>query len=141
MKNIKGRFVALLEIPDEDVSKFGICGGNQVEDRIYELDKMIEKPPLSEAPSRLSIVGRYLLTPKIFEFLEQTEPGKGNEIQLTDAMAKLMAAEGFIGYEFEGKRYDAGDKFGFIQANIAYALKRPEIAPRLKAYMKEVLKE
>ena len=100
---------------------------------------MVEKPKLEEAPSHLAIVGRYLLTPKIFNYLESAAPGKGGEIQLTDAMARLMKDEGFIGYLFEGKRYDAGDKFGFIQANIAYALKRPDIAPRLKAYLKELL--
>lgn len=130
--------VGVMEVPDEDVPKFGICGGKRIDNRVLDLNVMVEKPKLSEAPSKLAIVGRYLLTPKIFEFLEKQTPGKGGEIQLTDAMAKLMASEGFIGYEFEGERYDAGDKFGFIQANIAYALKRPDIAPRLMEYMREV---
>lgn len=133
--------VALLEVPDQDVSKFGICGGKQIEPRVYELDKMVEKPKLSDAPSNMSIVGRYVLTPKIFEYLEKTIPGRGGEIQLTDAMAKLMYEEGFIGYQFEGRRYDAGDKFGFIQANIAYAMKRPDISPRLLEYMREILND
>lgn len=133
--------VAVMQVPDEDVPKFGICGGRAVEPRVMELNQMVEKPKLAEAPSKLAIVGRYILTPKIFDFLEQTDPGKGGEIQLTDAMAKLMKAEGFIGYEFEGSRYDAGDKFGFIQANIAYSLKRPDIAPRLRAYMHELVNE
>lgn len=133
--------VATMQVSEDDVSKFGICGGRSIEPRVMELNQMVEKPKLSEAPSRLAIVGRYILTSRIFEFLEQTDPGKGGEIQLTDAMAKLMKAEGFIGYEFEGNRYDAGDKFGFIQANIAYSLKRPDIASKLRAYMEQLVKE
>ena len=133
--------VALMEVSEQYVPKFGICGGKLIEPRVMDLDKMVEKPKLSEAPSNLAIVGRYVLSPKIFDYLEKTTAGKGGEIQLTDAMAKLMYDEGFIGYEFEGKRYDAGDKFGFIQANIAYAMKRPDIAPRLKQYMREILAE
>lgn len=128
--------VALMEVPDEDVSKFGVCAGKKIADRITEITTMVEKPKLEDAPSRTVIVGRYILTPRIFSILEETDPGKGGEIQLTDAMAKLMKEEGFLGYEFEGDRYDAGDKFGFLQANIAYAMKRPDIAPRLMEYMK-----
>lgn len=131
--------VALMEVPDYDVSKFGICAGNQIADRVLELNTMVEKPKLSEAPSKKAIVGRYILTPEIFEMLEKTTPGKGGEIQLTDAMSRLMKRDGFIGYEFEGKRYDAGDQFGYIQANIAYALKRPEIAEKLKNYLKTLV--
>lgn len=131
--------VALMEIAEEDLSKFGVCGGKKVADRVYELNQMVEKPQPKDAPSKLAIVGRYILTPDIFEILEETDPGKGGEIQLTDAMAKLMKRQGFIGYEFEGQRYDAGDKLGFVQANIAYALKRPEIAGRLREYMKSVI--
>lgn len=131
--------VALMEVADYDVSKFGICAGKQIADRVLELNTMVEKPKLSEAPSKKAIVGRYILTPEIFEMLEQTTPGKGGEIQLTDAMSRLMKKDGFIGYEFEGKRYDAGDQFGYIQANIAYALKRPEIAEKLKNYLKTLV--
>ena len=131
--------VALMQVAEEDVSKFGICGGKRIADRVLELDRMVEKPALQDAPSRLAIVGRYVLTPEIFDILEKTQPGKSSEIQLTDAMAKLMQQQGFIGYEFEGRRYDAGDKFGFVQANIAYALKNPEIAPRLREYMRSVI--
>lgn len=138
-KKYKKSVVALMEVPDEDVSKFGICGGKQIDARTLELNVMVEKPKLSEAPSKLAIVGRYILTPRIFEILEKTDPGKGGEIQLTDAMAKLMREEGFIGYKFEGARYDAGDKFGFIQANLAYSLKRRDIGPRLMQYMREIV--
>jgi UTP--glucose-1-phosphate uridylyltransferase len=131
--------VGLSRVGMEDVSKFGICGGHQIEDRVLDLDTMVEKPSIEEAPSQLAIVGRYILKPSIFKYLEETKPGKGGEIQLTDAMARMMKVEGFTGYEFIGDRYDAGDKFGFLQASIAYALKRRDIAPKLRAYMKEVL--
>jgi UTP--glucose-1-phosphate uridylyltransferase len=133
--------VALMEVPDEDVSKFGICGGRKIADRITDLNTMVEKPPLSEAPSKKAIVGRYILTPRIFDILEKTAPGKAGEIQLTDAMSKLMQEEGFLGYEFLGNRYDAGDKFGFIQANINYALKHPEVGSKLKSYLKKLVTE
>jgi UTP--glucose-1-phosphate uridylyltransferase len=102
---------------------------------------MVEKPPISEAPSRLAIVGRYILTPRIFKILEETQPGRGGEIQLTDAMATLMKEEGFIGYQFEGQRFDAGDKFGFIQANIFYAMKNPAIRPKLLQYMQGLVNQ
>ncbi len=133
--------VALMEVSDEDVPKFGICGGKLLSQRVTQLNAMVEKPRLAEAPSKMAIVGRYILTPRIFEILENQTPGKGNEIQLTDAMAKLMKEEGFLGYQFEGLRYDAGDKFGFLQANIAYALKRPDIGPKLVRYMREVIQQ
>jgi UTP--glucose-1-phosphate uridylyltransferase len=135
----KKSVVALMEVSDLDVPKFGICGGKKIADRIIEIDTMVEKPQLEDAPSKLAIVGRYILTPRIFDILEQTDPGKGGEIQLTDAMCRLMKEEGFIGYEFQGQRYDAGDKFGYLQANIAYALKRPDIAPRLLEYMRTLI--
>lgn len=132
--------VALMEVAPEEVSKFGICAGKSIGDRLFDLSMMVEKPDLKDAPSRLAIVGRYILTPEIFTILEQTAPGKSGEIQLTDALEKLMKKEGVLGYTFEGDRYDAGDKFGFLQANIAYGLKRPDIAPRLREYMSRICK-
>ena len=131
--------VGLMEVSDEDVSKFGNCSGRMLDDRCMEIEKMVEKPKATETTSRLAIVGRYILTPKIFEYLENQEPGKGGEIQITDAMARLMKDEGFIGYKFEGTRYDAGDKFGFLQANIGYAMKNPDLASKLREYMKEII--
>lgn len=133
--------VALMRVPDEDVPRFGICGGHAISERAYMLDTMVEKPSLDEAPSNLAIVGRYILKPSIFKYLEETAVGKGGELQLTDAMERMMKVEGFVGYEFTGDRYDAGDKFGFLQANIAYGLKRRDIAPRLRAYMAKVISE
>lgn len=135
----KKSVVALMEVPKEDIKKFGICGGKQIADRIIDLDAMVEKPDANSAPSNLAIVGRYVLTPQIFEILSNQKPGAGGEIQLTDAMAELMRREGFIGYKFEGQRYDAGDKFGFIQANIAYAMKRPQLASKLADYMRTLV--
>jgi UTP--glucose-1-phosphate uridylyltransferase len=130
--------VALMRVSEDDVSKFGICGGEPIGERELLLDTMVEKPSPSAAPSNLAIVGRYILKPEIFSMIESTPPGRNGEIQLTDAMARMMAEDGFIGYEFTGDRYDAGDKFGFLQASIAFALKRRDIAPKLKAYLKEL---
>lgn len=135
----KSSVVALMRVPDEDVPRFGICSGQLAEERVLSLDTMVEKPSLADAPSNLAIVGRYILQPSIFRYLETAQPGKAGEIQLTDAMARMMREEGFIGYEFHGKRYDAGDKLGFLQASIAYALKRRDIGPRLKAFMRELV--
>lgn len=133
--------VALMRVGNDDVSKFGICGGHPTSERVYNLDTMVEKPSLQDAPSNLAIVGRYVLKPSIFKYLQEIGAGKGGEIQLTDAMAKMMKVEGFVGYEFSGERYDAGDKFGFLQANIAFGLKRRDIAPKLKSYIKELASE
>jgi UTP--glucose-1-phosphate uridylyltransferase len=130
--------VALMEVPDKDISKFGICAGKAIDDHALSLSTMVEKPAPGDAPSNLAIVGRYILTPRIFNILEDTIPGKGGEIQLTDAMAILMREEGFIGYKFKGQRFDAGDKFGFIQANIYYALKNPKLKPLLLEYMRQL---
>ena len=131
--------VALMRVPDEEVPRFGIVGGHAVKERCYSLDTMVEKPSLADAPSNLAIVGRYILKPSIFKYLEEIEPGKGGEIQLTDAMARMMKVEGFVGYEFKGQRYDAGDKFGFLQAAISFGLKRRDIGPKLKSFMHEIL--
>jgi len=133
--------VALMRAPEDEVSVFGVCGGQAVGDRCYELDTMIEKPSLAEAPSNLVIFGRYILKPEIFKYLEGTGVGSEGEIQLTDAMAQLKKDDGFIGYEFTGNRFDAGDQLGFLQANLAYGLKRRDIGPRLKAYMREILEQ
>lgn len=130
--------VALMRVGNDELSQFGICGGQSVSNRVFELDTMIEKPSSKEAPSNLAIIGRYILKPSIFKYLEGTEPDQEGEIQLTDAMNQMMKAEGFLGYEFTGRRFDAGDKFGFLQANIAFGLKRRDIAPRLKAYLRDL---
>lgn len=131
--------VALMEIERELVSRFGICAGKSVSNDLLELSEMVEKPNVNEAPSNLAIVGRYILNPRIFELLASQTAGRAGEIQLTDAMARLMREEGFYGYKFQGQRFDAGDKFGFLQANIHWGLKNPEIAPKLIKYMQQLL--
>ena len=135
----KKSVVGVMRIHEEDSGDYGIVGGHQISERVFELDSMVEKPTVQDAPSNLAIIGRYILNPSIFNYLENLAPGKNDQFQLTDAMAQMMGVEGFIGYEFNGDRYDAGDKFGFLQANIAYALKRRDIAPRLKVFMSEML--
>jgi len=137
----KKSVVALMEVSEQDVSKFGICGGKNISERILEINEMVEKPSAESAPSRLAIVGRYILTPEVFEMLEKTDPGKGGEIQLTDAMARLMKVSGFLGYAFEGERHDAGDKFGFLKANIAYAMQRPDLKKPLLDYLKTLVED
>lgn len=132
--------VALMEVPEVEVYRYGVCSGQELEPGVWNLDYMVEKPRPKDAPSNLAVIGRYVLTPRIFEFLEKTPPGRNGEIQLTDAMAALMREEGFIGYKFKGQRYDAGDKLGFVKANVAYALKRPELGARLKEFLREIVK-
>ena len=94
---------------------------------MYKVKELVEKPSVDEAPSNVAILGRYIITPKIFEILEKTKPGKGNEIQLTDALLKLIEEEAMYAYDFEGRRYDVGDKLGFLEATVDFALKRPEL--------------
>jgi len=99
---------------------------------------MVEKPKLEDAPSKQAIIGRYILTPRIFELLEETTPGAGGEIQLTDGIKALLKEEKVFGYTFEGKRFDAGDKFGMLQATVEFALKRPEFGDRFREYLKSL---
>ena len=103
--------------------------------RIYKVKDLVEKPSVEEAPSNIAILGRYIITPQIFEVLENTVPGKNGEIQLTDALKTLIGQEAMYAYNFRGKRYDLGDKFGFIQATIEYALKKPELRENVLNYL------
>jgi UTP--glucose-1-phosphate uridylyltransferase len=133
--------IATMEVPLDEVSLYGIVGGTPFGPRLTKIDKMIEKPRREETPGRSAIIGRYLLTPDIFEHLENTKPGKGGEIQLTDGLDKLRQTRGLLGYDFEGDRYDAGEKFGYLKANIEYALERPDLKPRIVEYMRAKLKQ
>lgn len=117
------------------VSKYGIVNGMEIENKIYKVNNMIEKPKEEEAPSNIAILGRYIITPEIFGILERTKPGKGGEIQLTDALKELLRQESIYAYSFEGIRYDVGDKLGFLKANIEYALKRDELKEDLLSYL------
>ena len=134
-----GAVIALLRVPATETHLYGIIRGEQVDERIYRIEELVEKPAPDQAPSNLAIIGRYILPPEIFSILEKTPPGKGGEIQLTDALQTLARRMPVYGYEFTGDRYDAGDKFGSLQANIAFALKRPEIAERLKEFIKKII--
>lgn len=119
-----------------DVDKYGIVNGIHIEDRVYKVKDLVEKPPVDEAPSNVAILGRYIITPKIFEILEKTAPGKGGEIQLTDALKTLISNEAMYAYDFEGRRYDVGDKLGFLQATVEFALKKPELRDSFVDYLK-----
>lgn len=131
----KTSILGVQSVQKEDVFKYGIVNGIEIENSIYKVNNMIEKPRIEEAPSNIAILGRYIITPKIFEMLEETRPGKGGEIQLTDALKKLAKQEAVYAYCFEGKRYDVGDKLGFLQANIEYALKREDLRENLMKYL------
>ena len=134
-----GGVIALLRVPKTETHLYGIIRGKQVDERIYQITEMVEKPQSDQAPSNLAVIGRYILPPQIFPIIEQTPPGKGGEIQLTDALQELARMQPLYGYEFLGDRYDAGDKVGYLQANIAFALKRPEMAARVKEFLKKVM--
>ncbi len=123
-------------VAEENVSKYGIVDGLHIEDRVYKVKDLVEKPSVEEAPSNVAILGRYIITPEIFNILENTKPGKGGEIQLTDALKTLISKEAMYAYNFEGRRYDVGDKLGFLQATVEFALKREELREPFIEYLK-----
>ncbi len=131
--------VALLKVARSEISKYGIVDAKPAGERLFELTGMVEKPAPDKAPSDLAIMGRYVLTPEIFDLLAEVKPGAGGEIQLTDALMALSRRRKLYGYEFEGVRYDLGDRLGFITAQVGFGLRRPELAERLRAYLKSVL--
>ncbi len=135
-----GSVLATMTIDGPGISAYGVLAGSPdpANPRIYNCTGMVEKPKFEDAPSRQAIIGRYVLTPRIFELLEQTRPGAGGEIQLTDGIKTLLQEEQVFGYTFEGKRFDAGDKFGMLQATVEFALKRPDLGPRFLAYLKQL---
>lgn len=127
-----GNVISLMEVPLAQTKNFGIVAGDFVNDREIKISGMVEKPKPEEAPSQLSITGRYILQPEIFDALAMHKKGAGGEIQLTDAMVELLKTQNFYGYRFQGKRYDCGHKLGFIEANIAFALARPDMRDDVK---------
>ncbi|MGA8890448.1 MAG: UTP--glucose-1-phosphate uridylyltransferase GalU [Anaeromyxobacteraceae bacterium] len=135
-RNGKGT-IALMEVSPSETQMYGIAAGPALDDRTIRIERLVEKPK-KDAPSNLAVIGRYVLPPRIFSILDQVKPGVGGEIQLTDALAVLAREEGLLGYRFEGERHDAGDRFGFLKANIAFALQRPELRPQLLEYLKLV---
>ena len=134
--------IAVMEVDHEETSKYGIINpGNQVVAGLYNVKNFVEKPQPSEAPSNLAIIGRYLLTPEIFEILENQKPGAGNEIQLTDAIDTLNQTQRVFAREFKGTRYDVGDKFGFLKTSIKYGLTHPEVKDNLRQYIIDLAHE
>ncbi|WP_195263784.1 UTP--glucose-1-phosphate uridylyltransferase GalU [Clostridium sp. 1001275B_160808_H3] len=134
-KEYKTSILGVQTVAHEDVSKYGIVDGIHIEDRVYKVKKLVEKPAIDEAPSNVAILGRYIITPQIFDILQNTKPGKGGEIQLTDALQTLIENEAMYAYNFEGRRYDVGDKLGFLQATVEFALKREELREPFIQYL------
>ncbi len=135
--------LAVMEVPQESISSYGAIAGEPVvfggaSDRVYRIRDMVEKPKPSEAPSNLAIIGRYILTPDIFGYLRSTEPGSGGEIQLTDGLRQLLRDRPVYACRFDGDRYDAGDKFGFLQATVSLALRRAEFAPQFGEFLRSL---
>jgi len=135
----KTSILGVQEVAKEDTCKYGILDVKHIEDRVYKVKDMVEKPSVEEAPSNVAILGRYIITPEIFNILENQEPGKGGEIQLTDALKTLGKQEAIYAYNFEGRRYDVGDKLGFLEATIDFALKRENLKDDLLNYMKNII--
>ncbi|EJW18358.1 UTP--glucose-1-phosphate uridylyltransferase GalU [Paenibacillus alvei] len=131
--------VGVQPVPWEEVSRYGVIAGNKISERIMKAERLVEKPDKKVAPSNWAIMGRYILTPRIFDLLEQQEIGVNGEIQLTDAIAKLGTLEAIIAYHFEGQRHDVGEKLGFIETTLNYALQRPELKEDLLKFMKEAI--
>ncbi|NOW20250.1 UTP-glucose-1-phosphate uridylyltransferase [Clostridium saccharobutylicum] len=135
----KTTILGVQNVAPQNVSKYGIVDGIEIEDRVCKVKSLVEKPKTEDAPSNIAILGRYIVTPKIFEILEETKPGKGNEIQLTDALLELAKNEAMYAYNFEGRRYDVGDKLGFLEATVEYALRKPELKDDFMEYLKNII--
>lgn len=130
--------IGTMQVEGEAISRFGVIDAEEVEPGVYKINDMVEKPPFHEAPSDLAIIGRYILTPDIFDEIEKTRPGAGGEIQITDAMRSLLKKRPFYAVRFQGTRHDAGDKLGFLIATVEFALKRPDLAPQLIEYLRSL---
>ena len=137
-----GSVLGCQQVAPEKVSSYGIVAGKEIAgSKLLKVSDMIEKPELSEAPSNIAVLGRYIISPTIFELLEHTAPGKGGEVQLTDALKQLALVEPVWAYCFEGKRYDVGDKLGFLKATVEFALRRPDLGGPFRSYLEELMKE
>jgi UTP--glucose-1-phosphate uridylyltransferase len=133
--------VAIMEVPRHEVSRYGIIQGAPVRsggEGVFEIEDLVEKPLVEDAPSNMAIIGRYILTPTIMQVLEETGRGAGGEIQLTDALRALRTHERIVGYKFRGKRHDAGEKLGFLKATVEFALKNEELGPAFRDYLKSL---
>ncbi len=130
--------IGTMQVEGEAISRFGVLDVDEIEDGIYKVRDMVEKPDFAKAPSNLAIIGRYVLTPDIFAEIEQTQPGAVGEIQITDAMRSLLKKRPFYAVRFKGMRHDAGDKLGFLIATVEFALKRADLAPEFRAYLRSL---
>lgn len=133
-----GSVIALQEVPRDQTYKYGVVEGKQHSEDLTRLEGIVEKPRPEDAPSNLSVVGRYIFTPRIFDLLEQVPRGAGGEIQLTDAIESLLKEQSVFGYRFHGKRFDCGSKLGYLQASVEYGLEHEELAERFRAYLKDL---
>ncbi len=133
--------VGVMEVPLQETSKYGIVGGEMVGPKLMKVNQMVEKPKPEDAPSRFAIPGRYILDSSIFSEIENTSPGKGGEIQLTDALLSLAKNKGLLAYQFEGDRYDTGDRLGYLDATLTFGLRRPELKEGLSALLKKHAKD
>lgn len=129
------------QVPHETVNRYGIIDSSPTAERLSRVNAIVEKPAIDKAPSNLAVVGRYILTPRIFKLLEQTERGAGNEIQLTDGIAKLLKEETVLGYEFEGKRFDCGSKSGYLKATVEFALQHPDLRQEFETYLHDLVRK
>jgi UTP--glucose-1-phosphate uridylyltransferase len=130
--------IATMQVEGEAISRFGVIDADEVEPNVFRIKDMVEKPPLAEAPSDLAIIGRYIFTPDIFGAIERTKPGAGGEIQITDAMRLLLAERPFYAVKLDGVRHDAGDKLGFLIATVEFALKREDLGPEFREYLRSL---
>ncbi len=130
--------IGVQEVDKNQIDKYGIVTGSKIEDRIFNVEDLIEKPAVGEVESNIAILGRYIIEPKIFEILEKTKRGKGGEIQLTDALIELSKLKNILAYNFEGRRYDVGDKLGYLKATVEFALEREELRDGFVDYLKDL---
>ncbi len=138
-EDCQSSILGVQQVPHKDVSKYGIIKCQESKTRLLKVEDLVEKPSIADSPSDYAILGRYIISPSIFECLENTEPGRGGEIQLTDALKLLMSKEDIYAYDFIGKRFDVGNKLGFLQATIEFALKREELKDELNEFMKGIV--
>ena len=140
-QKLKSPILALEKVPANEVNRYGVISGVKERDNVFRINSLVEKPDPENAPSNMAIIGRYILTPDIFDILEKIKPGKGGEIQLTDAINLLLQKRPVYGYLFEGKRYDAGDKLGYLKATVDFALMNKELAEDFRKYLLEVARK
>lgn len=133
--------IGVEKVPKEKVHRYGIVGGSKISETIYQLNEMIEKPNVDEAPSNLAVAGRYILTPEIFKAIEETHAGKNDEIQLTDALRIFLSRGSVYSYTFEGRRYDIGDKLDYLKTTVEFGLKRKEFRNEFKEFLKEIINQ